>query len=146
MGKTYEWRTTVTIKDTNLLQNVYFANYFDLQGHAREMWVRDCVPGAVEAMQQGLVLVTHDATCKFHKDFYLYDEVVVRCWFDNLRHASVDMFFEFRHAGTGDVHAEGRQTIVSAGPDHKPVRAPESFRGAILEYYAGDVAALAGMA
>ncbi len=43
MGKTYEYRTTVTIGDTNLLQNMYFTNVFKLQGIFRELWVRDCV-------------------------------------------------------------------------------------------------------
>lgn len=130
MTQRYVYRSTVTIGDTNLLQNMYFANHFKLTGAARELWVREHVPGALEAMRQGLVLITREAGCLYHKDFYLYDPIRMELWFENARHASIDIRFAFYHDATNELHAEAKQTIVFADPDHKVCRMPEPFRSA----------------
>ena len=130
MTKRYVYRSTVTIGDTNLLQNMYFANHFKLTGAARELWVREHVPGALEAMRKGLVLITREAGCLYHKDFYLYDQIRLELWFENARNASIDIRFDFYHEETNELHAEAKQTIVFAGPDHKVCRIPEPFRSA----------------
>ena len=61
MAKVYEYRTTVTIGDTNLLQNMYFHNFFKLQGIARELWVKDCVKDGISDLHKGMVLITREA-------------------------------------------------------------------------------------
>ncbi|MBA8884486.1 acyl-CoA thioesterase [Dokdonella fugitiva] len=134
MTQRYVYRTTVTIGDTNLLQNMYFANHFKLTGVARELWVRDHVPEALEAMRQGLILITREATCLYHRDFYLYDPVRVELWVENMRQASADMRFALYHDVTNELHAEAKQTIVFAGPDHKICHIPESFRLASAQF------------
>jgi acyl-CoA thioesterase FadM len=110
---------------------MYFANHFKLAGIARELWVRDHVLGALDAMRHGLVLITREARCLYHKDFFLYDPIRLELWFENSRNASVDIHFAFYHDGTNELHAEGRQTIVFAGPDHKVCRMPDIFRSVI---------------
>ena len=136
MTQKYVYRSTVTIGDTNLLQNMYFANHFKLTGAARELWVREHVPGAVEAMRQGLVLITREAGCLYHKDFYLYDPIRLELWFENAQHASIDIRFAFYHDVTNELHAEAKQKIVFAGPDHKVCRIPELFRSASAPFTA----------
>ena len=69
MYKSFEYRTTVTIGDTNLFQNMYFANYFKVQGRVRELWVHECVPNAVKHLSEGLILITKSAHCDYKKDF-----------------------------------------------------------------------------
>ena len=74
MGKFYEYRTIVTIADTNLFQHMDFGNYFVLQGIVRELWVKDAVVNGIESMMD-IFLITKTAHCDFVKDFYIFDEI-----------------------------------------------------------------------
>jgi len=105
MGKTYEYRTTVTIGDTNLLQHMYFVHFFALQGITRDLWVKEVVPGGLESIKNGLVLITRSAHCEYKRDFYLYDKVLVRMQIRNLRNASGELVFKFYNEATMELHA-----------------------------------------
>ncbi len=134
MTKKYFYYTTVTIGDTNVLQNMYFLNHFKLTGVARELWLRDHVPDALHAIRQGIVLITREAYCVFRKDFYLYDPIRLELWFENARNTAIDLQFAFFHNEMNDLHAEAWQTIVVVGPDHRPCRMPEMFRTACAAF------------
>ena len=84
MGKIYEYRTTVTIGDTNLLQHMYFVQFFTLQGVTRDLWVKEVVSGGLESIRNGLVLITRSAQCEYKKDFFLYDKVLIRMQIRNI--------------------------------------------------------------
>ena len=135
MGKTYEYRTTVTIGDTNLLQHMYFVHFFTLQGVTRDLWVKECVLGGIESIQNGLALITRSAQCEYKKDFHLYDKVLVRMQIRNLRVASAELVFKFYNEATMELHAEGTNQIVTANSKRRVVcRIPENFRNAGMEY------------
>jgi len=136
MGKVFEYRTTVTIGDTNLLQHMYFANFFDLQGITRDLWVKEKVQNGFESIQKGLVLITRSARCDFKKDFHLFDKVLVCMQIRNLRGASADLEFKFYNETTMELHAEGSNEIVFANQNHRVCRMPENFKAAGLEYSA----------
>lgn len=137
MGKTYEYRTTVTIGDTNLLQHMYFVHFFTLQGITRDLWVKEIVPGGLESIKNGLVLITRSAQCEYKKDFYLYDRVLVCMQTRNLRNASTDLVFKFYNEATMELHAEGTNQIVTAN-NQGICRIPENFRNAGMEYSADE--------
>lgn len=134
MGSVYEYRSTVTIGDTNLLQNMYFLQFFKLAGIARELWVRDCVPDGIKDLSEGLLLITKDAATSFVKDYFLYDPILVQLQFVQLRSASTQLRFRYFHAQTQELHAEGTQTIVFANMDHTIRRIPENWEAAITAY------------
>jgi len=134
MGKSYEYRTTVTIGDTNLLQHMYFVHFFTLQGITRDLWVQECVPGGLESIRDGLVLITKNAMCEYKKDFYLYDRVLVQMQIQNLRGASTELVFRFYNEATMELHAEGTNEIVFANSSHRICRIPPNFRNAGIEY------------
>jgi len=138
MGKIYEYRTTVTIGDTNLLQHMYFVRFFTLQGVTRDLWVKECVPGGLESIRDGLVLITKNAQCEYKKDFFLYDKVLVRMQIRNMRGASVELAFQFYNEETMALHAEGSNEIVFANSSHRVCRIPENFRAAGKEYSADE--------
>ncbi len=138
MGKIYEYRTTVTIGDTNLLQHMYFVHFFTLQGITRDLWVKECVPGGLDSIKNGLALITKNAQCEYKKDFYLYDKVLVRMQIRNIRGASVELVFRFYHEETMELHAEGTNEIVFANSSHRVCRIPENFRNAGKEYSADE--------
>ena len=138
MGKSYEYRTTVTIGDTNLLQHMYFVHFFTLQGITRDLWVKECVPGGLESLRDGLVLITKNAMCEYKKDFYLYDRVLVQMQIQNLRGASTELVFRFYNEETMELHAEGTNEIVFANSSHRICRIPPNFRNAGIEYSADE--------
>jgi len=138
MGKIYEYRTTVTIGDTNLLQHMYFVHFFTLQGITRDLWVKECVPGGLDAIRDGLVLITKNAMCEYKKDFFLYDRVLVQMQIRNIRGASVELVFRFLKEDTMELHAEGTNEIVFANSSHRVCRIPPNFRNAGLEYSADE--------
>lgn len=137
MGKAYEYRTTVTIGDTNLLQHMYFVHFFALQGITRDLWVKEVVPGGLESIKNGLVLITRSAHCEYKRDFYLYDKVLVRMQIRSLRNASGVLVFKFYNEATMELHAEGTHEIVTA-KNHGICRIPENFRNAAMEYSADE--------
>lgn len=134
MGKIYEYRTTVTIGDTNLLQHMYFVHFFTLQGITRDLWVKEIVQDGLESIKNGLVLITKNAQCEYKKDFHLYDKVLVRMQIRNLRGASTELVFKFYNEATMELHAEGTNEIVFANSRHRICRIPENFRNAGMEY------------
>ncbi|HQF74771.1 MAG TPA: thioesterase family protein [Syntrophales bacterium] len=138
MGKVYEYRTTVTIGDTNLLQHMYFVHFFTLQGITRDLWVKECVPGGLDAIRDGLVLITKNAMCEYKKDFFLYDRVLVQMQIRNLRGASTELVFRFYNEATMELHAEGTNEIVFANSNHRVCRIPPNFRNAGIEYSADE--------
>ena len=138
MGKIYEYRTIVTIGDTNLLQHMYFVHFFTLQGITRDLWVKECVPGGLVSIQQGLILITRFAQCEYKKDFFLYDRVLIQMQIRNIRGASVELVFKFYNEDTMELHAEGTNEIVFANSNHRICRIPPNFRNAGIEYSADE--------
>ena len=139
MSKTFEYQSTVTIGETNLLQNMYFANHFKIQGVTRELWVIKCVENADLHFSNGLILITKSAYCDYKKDFYLYDDIICRMNFDKIKKASFDLIFTFTNAKTGEIHANGRQQIVFADSTHKICKMPVDFHVAAKEYKIEEV-------
>jgi acyl-CoA thioesterase FadM len=139
VNEVYTHHSVVTIGDTNLLQNMYFANYFKLAGTARELWLRQHVPEVQAFLSQGLVLITKNASCEFFHDFYLFDSVRLELWFEALKRSSIEVHFAFFHNETGKLHALGVQTIVIADATHKPCSIPQGFVDASLAFIKQEV-------
>ena len=132
----YIYKTTVTIGDTNIFQNMYFVNFFKIQGEVRELWVRDCVEGYRESLQGNLILVTYRASFQFLRDFFLFDNLVVKMQFTLIRRASTDILFHFYKDSCSNIYAEGRQTIVFLDRSQNFIKIPENFKKAIIKYSA----------
>jgi len=138
MQDKYEYKTTVTIGDTNAMQNMYFLNFFKLQGIVRELWVKDCVNGGLEDLSNGLLLITKDAKCDFIKDFFLYDEITVKYYFSKIGRTNASLVFEYYNTRNKELHAQGNQTIVFADHTHKVIKMPENWREAVEKYLSVD--------
>lgn len=134
MDAVYRYESVVTIGDTNLLQNMYFLNFFKLAAVTRELWVKDAVSTAARDLKEGLVLITRDASCSFRKDYLLWDPIVVELQFVELKQTNVRARFRFRHGATDELHAEGFNTIVFADAQHRVIRIPDNWRRAIERF------------
>jgi len=134
MSKEYIYKTCVTIGDTNVLQNMYFVNHFKIVGKVRELWVRDCVKNFNDSLQGGLLLGTRRAACEYYHDYFLYDEIIVKMQFTQIKGVSTELLFKFYKNDSKDIYASSSQTIVFLNRSHELVRIPENFREAIEEY------------
>jgi enediyne core biosynthesis thioesterase len=52
----YELRHVVGFEETNLVGNVYYANYVLWQGRCRELFLRDFAPEILKELSEGLAL------------------------------------------------------------------------------------------
>lgn len=141
MGKRYVYRATVTVGDTNMLQNVYFANYFKYQGIVRELWFHEAIDNGFKSFGNGMIIVTKSAENEFVRDFYATDTMRIELQVSAVHKASVELVFRFYKDETGDLHAVGRQKLVFVNGNHRICRIPEEFRNRAMTYLEDKVAA-----
>jgi acyl-CoA thioesterase FadM len=134
MIHTFDYETTITIGDTDLMQAVYFAHFFKLQGIVRELWVLNAVENSRRHLSEGLVLITRSASCEYYRNLHLFDRVLCKMHIRNLRQASSELVFRFHHAVTGELHAEGLQRVAFMDRQGRLRRMPEDFRVCALKY------------
>jgi acyl-CoA thioesterase FadM len=131
MNKIFEYKTTVTIGDTNALQNMYFLNFFKLQGIVRELFVKKRIKNSLQDLANGMVLITKDARCNYYKDFFLFDDITVKLNFTKIGKTNTRLNFQYFNSKTKELHANGSQTIVFADHQHKVMKIPDHWRDAI---------------
>lgn len=134
MGLSFDYTTTATIGDTDVMQGVYFAHFFKIQGTVRELWVRQAVRDSEQLLRDGLLILTRHASCDYHRHFRLFDPIACRMQIRNLRPASAELVFRFHHGVTGALHAEGLQQVAFAEASGRICRMPDEFREAALLY------------
>jgi acyl-CoA thioesterase FadM len=131
MNPTFDYRMVVTLGKTNATTNVYFVEYFAIQGVVRELWVKHCVPNAQNHFAKGLILSTKSARCDFKKPFFLFDTILCRMHVEDLQRVSAKLVFDFyREDGDVEPHATGSQIIVFKDMNRKTCRMPDDFKRA----------------
>jgi enediyne biosynthesis thioesterase len=138
----YEIRHVVTLEETNVVGNVYYANYVRWQGLCREMFLRDHTPDLLHELGQSLSFVTTRVSCEFFRELFAFDEVIVRMRAGVVTRGRVSMIFEYLRSGDGDSElvAKGEQQIACMRKDGSrlvPAPLPHSLSRA-LEIYAGN--------
>lgn len=140
--RAYEYRHIVGFEDTNLVGNVYYANYVRWQGRVREMFLRDHAPEVLTALGQGLSLVTTRVACEYYAELFAFDEVIIRMRADAITQNRVTMQYDYLRAnasGALDLVARGEQQIASMrheGGRLIPTPLPHSLREALAQYTA----------
>ncbi|HUX85610.1 MAG TPA: acyl-CoA thioesterase [Chloroflexota bacterium] len=137
--KAYEYRHVVGFEETNLVGNVYFANYVRWQGRCREMFLREQVPEILGELSDGLGLVTTRVTCEYLTELFAFDEVVVRMRLGPLTQNRVTMLFEYyRQKGESEeLVARGEQQAACVrreGGRGVPAPIPGALSEALKQY------------
>ena len=133
--RTYEYRHVVGFEETNLIGNVYYANHVRWQGRCREMFLRDRAPDVIEALKQGLVLVTTRVSCEFMAELVAFDEVVLLMRLGELGQSRITMNFEYWRGE--ELVARGEQQVACMqreGEQVVPVPVPTQLREALKDY------------
>lgn len=137
----YEYKHIVGFEETNLVGNVYYANYVRWQGRCREFFLRDHAPSVLQELSQGLALVTTRVNCEFLSELFALDEIVIRMRLGAQVQNRVTMLFEYwRHSSSGEeLVARGEQQIACMrrnGESLGPVPIPPALREALYPYAA----------
>lgn len=137
--RAYEYSHTVGFEETNLVGNVYYANYVRWQGRCRELFLRDHAPSVLAELSDGLALVTTRVGCEFLSELFALDEVVIRMSLGPLAQNRVTMLFEYwRRTTSGDeLVARGEQQIACMrrnGTALGPAPIPPALRDALRPY------------
>jgi enediyne biosynthesis thioesterase len=141
MTRYYEYRHVVGFEETNLVGNVYYANYLRWQGQCREMFFLEHAPSVLDELLGSLRLFTLSTDCEFLGELAPFDELSVRMRVSDLTQSQIGFAFEYVRikGGAEDRVAEGAQRIACMQDDDgriTPARVPESLRSAAEEFLA----------
>jgi enediyne biosynthesis thioesterase len=127
----YDWHHTTTFEETNLVGNIYFANFLSWQGACREMFLLQYAPEVVGLLQRReLALVTTYCHCDFIDQVGPLEHIIVRMKLKALNTSSLSMTFEYFRtivspdtlvaSGSQEVRAlsqDGQQYVATRLPD-----------------------------
>lgn len=134
----YEHRHVVTLDETNLVGNVYFAHYLHWQGHCREAFLADHAPGVLADVRSGdLALATVSCEMEYFAECFALDEVEVAMTLRRVRGNQVEMSYEFRRDGR--MVARGGQVVSCLRRTANgvvPVRVPDELSLALAQFEA----------
>ena len=95
MIKAYEYHHIVSFQETNLVGNVYYANYVQWQGRCREMFLKDNAPDIITELSQGLALVTVRVSCEYLSELFAFVHVIIRMRLGEIKQNRITMLFEY---------------------------------------------------
>jgi enediyne core biosynthesis thioesterase len=139
LKRVYEYRHIVSFEDTNLVGNVYYANYIRWQGRCREMFLFEHVPSIVAQFQDGLALVTTRCSCEYLAELYAFDRLVLRMSLEELTQSRISFLFEYwRQSASGEeLIARGEQQVACmrrTKDQVEPIPVPHDLREALKLY------------
>jgi enediyne biosynthesis thioesterase len=135
----FETEFVTTFADTNVVGNVYFANYIFWQGKCRELFIAEFCQDVLAEINSGLALVTLDLSCRYVEQLHALDKVVMRMNVEELSESRMLMSFLY-YKKTGSQQTLVCQSHQSAASmrviDGKftTVPFPASMMDAIREY------------
>jgi enediyne biosynthesis thioesterase len=137
--RTYDYRHVVTLEDTNLVGNVYYASHVRWQGRCRDLFLRDHAPQIIDELRRDLRLVTTRCACDYFAELSVFDVVSVRMRLVELAPSRITMAFDYeRDGGSGaELVARGEQQVVAMRrQDGRWVAAavPDALRAALEPY------------
>ena len=138
--KKYDFRYIVSFEDTNLVGNVYFANFVRWQGKCREFFIYDHAPDLlVEIEKNNLALITLNCSCQYLSELKAFDEVLIRMSLEAVSFNKVKMSFDYYKVenGTQKKVAVGTHEIGCfrrTDTGLTPVQVPDSLGRKLEEY------------
>ncbi len=106
----FEYAFFTTFEETNLVGNVYFANYVLWQGKCREMFLKEYCPDVIDAITDGLALITLDLSARYISQLFAFDKVVMQMSLEAQSNSRLLMSFEYFKEDKN-----GERTLVCVG-------------------------------
>ncbi|MDD5145444.1 MAG: thioesterase family protein [Candidatus Pacebacteria bacterium] len=137
IGKTknkFRYSVFVSIGDTCNEQTVYWANYSDMLGKAREIFFASIFPKFRELASSGAQIVTHETYIKHISSAYFGDEIIIEIVVGEVKKTSAKISVDFIMKETGKKIAEGWQVLVFTNNEGRPAPIPAELKEAVLQY------------
>lgn len=136
----FETSFVTTFADTNVVGNVYFANYILWQGKCRELFLHEFCPNIVREIEAGHALVTLDLSCRYVEQLRALETVVIRMNVEELSNTRMLMSFHYyRVEGSSyTLVCQSHQSVASMryiDGQFVTVPFPTSMFDAISEYH-----------
>lgn len=139
----FEYKIQVSFEETNVVGNVYFANYFVWQGKCREAFLAQYAPQVLEDFAAGHGMITKDSSCEFIEESFAFNHLVVCMSLQRLSRTSVTMVFEY-YRDEGDhrvLLALGKQTAIWANPGESISMLPDYLYNTIRDFNSAELTA-----
>lgn len=134
--RVFKTEIVVTLKNTNVFGNVYFANFIEYQGVVREKFLLANVPDLHQLMaEQKIRLVTVDTYNRFISNAYFGDTLVVELTTSEIKAATCRLNITFKNKATGQLIGEGYQRICVVSEKGRVIRIPDTFLGPLNFYH-----------
>lgn len=134
----FEYRLQVSFEETNLVGNVYFANYFVWQGRCREAFLAKYAPQVLTDFSAGHGMITKESSCEYFDECFAFNNIAIHMYLNKLNRTSITMLFEYyREETVGRVLvAKGRQSTFWASPGQKVAMLPDYLYETIRDFNA----------
>jgi enediyne biosynthesis thioesterase len=135
----YEYRHVVGFDETNLVGNVYHANYERWQGRCREMFLLEHAPGVLDELRGDLELSTVESECEYLAEISAFDEVSIRMRVEEQTPTRIGFAFDYVRVREGgdELIARSRQRVAcmrGADGAATPARVPPDLEEALEAY------------
>jgi enediyne core biosynthesis thioesterase len=128
--KTYRQKFETSLKHSNATQNVYFSNFFEWQGSARERWFYECISS--DMLQDKGVFITKQAHNNFIREAFPFQ--TVHCELNSFDIQKCSFYLLFRFYIDGELASSGYQQIVFANKAKKIAKLPDSVLDKIRSF------------
>lgn len=126
--KNFYYDRQAYLTDTNFFQNVYFAQYFDFIGEAREDMFRHVIGEEFNSfMQSGISISTVETSIKYLKEIFLFDRFRIYVKIEKVQSYKLHMSFKFVKDETREKCAEANM-VVCFTMNGKPIEIPDLLR------------------
>ena len=133
--KIYRMEHLVTFGDTNVVGNVYFANYFLWQGECRERLLAEQYPQFVKDLQAGNGMITEFANMKYYVEATIFEVVVIAMSITEVSRTRFVFHFDFIRKSDEIKLCEGDQAVVWVNAAQRPSFMPDALYEAITKYF-----------
>ena len=133
--KWFEYSHRVTFADTNMVGNVYFANYIMWTGKCRDLIMAEHYPQLEDHIRSGFGFATESVQMDYLHEAFLFDELLVRMTVSELTRTRVEFLCELLNVANNTLLARGTQTVVWVNPQRRPSLMPEELYAKTCEYF-----------
>lgn len=124
--------TRVRYAETDQMGVVYHANYLVWCDMGRTEFIRKHLRSYAELERDGVALAVSEATIRFHAGARYDDLVRVETTLAEVRSRALVFSYEITRLPDGERLASARTSLISIGPDRRPVVMPEAWRARLI--------------
>lgn len=128
--KTFTYHLETSLKHSNATQNIYFSNYVEWQGAARERWFFEAISSNM--LQDQGVFVTKSVQQEYLKEGFPFQSI--ECHLNSFHIQKCAFWLLFRFFNQNELLSYGCQHIVFTNHNKRIARLPQNVITKIQQY------------